>query len=229
MPAVVAIAVVVEQLGETRHRLAGPRLPPVAVPIEAVDLGRRQRRLELGVDWQREPDVPAARLRPGDLLGDEAQRVLAALADEQGGRVIVVGQRTEAVEDLVEEILRMEQLHDPPVDAVADLEHPLAVHRLDGIGHDGRGARHQSSVIMIERRRLAPERHRAPRRAAAADRREHHVAADRRPGMADEAGDVREIPVVVAGQRHDDACVRLAGLGDGDAPAVSLEERPAFA
>ena len=90
-------------------------------------------------------------------------------------------------------------------------------------------ARHQPAVIMIERRRLTPERHRAPRRAAAADRREHHVAADRGPGMADEAGDVREIPVVVAGQRHDDACVGLAGLGDGDAPAVSLEERAAFA
>ncbi len=50
---------------------------------------------------------------------------------KQRRRVIVVGQRSEAVEDLVEEILRMDQLHDLAIDAVAHVEHPLAIHRLD--------------------------------------------------------------------------------------------------
>ena len=105
-------AVVVEQLGEPRHRLAGP----LAARRRRADRSRGSRptpaRLKCRVDRQREADAVAPRLGPRDLLGDDAKRVLAALADQQRRRVIVVGQRTQAVEDLVEEILRVDLLHD---------------------------------------------------------------------------------------------------------------------
>ena len=141
--AVVAVAVVVEQPGEPRHRLAGPRLPVIAVAIEPMDLGRGQHRLELRVERQREADMAASRFRPGDLLGDQAERVLAPLANQQRRRVVVVGQRSKAVQDLVEEVLRVDQLHDLAIDAVAHVEHPFTIHRLDGIRDRRRDPRQQ--------------------------------------------------------------------------------------
>ena len=48
--------------------------------------------------------------------------------------MVVAGERAQAVEDLVEEVLRMQLLHDLAVDAVAHLEHPLAVDALNGLG-----------------------------------------------------------------------------------------------
>ena len=44
-----------------------------------------------------------------------------------------MGQRPEAVEDLVEEILRMDLLHDLPVDPVSHAEHPIAVDAVNGV------------------------------------------------------------------------------------------------
>ncbi len=227
--ALVAVAVVVEQLGEPRDRLAGPCAPGVAIAIEPVDLGRGQRRLEVGVERQRQPDVAASRLGPGDLFGDQPERILAALADEERRRVIVVGQRAEPVEDLVEKILRMDQLHDPPVDPVAHLEHPIAVHRLDRVRHDRGDPGQQTAVVVIEGRRRTCVGHRAPGGAAAPDRREHQIAADRRPGMPDELADVFEVPGVAARQRDHQLRVGFALFDDRDAATGCLEEGAAFA
>ena len=57
---------------------------------------------------------------------------LVLLADEQRRRMIVEGQRSDAVQDLIEEILRMDLLHDLPVDPIAHAKEPIAVDPVNG-------------------------------------------------------------------------------------------------
>ena len=98
--------VVVEQLGQPSDRLAGHSCQRPAAPVEAMDLRRSEHGAHVVVERQREANPVALGLRPRDLLRDDAERVLAVLAHQQRRRVIVVRQRPDAVEDLVEEILR---------------------------------------------------------------------------------------------------------------------------
>ena len=80
----------------------------------------------------RSPIRSLLRLRPRDLFRHHAQRRLVVLADEQRRRVIVEGQRPDAVQDLVEEILRVDLLHDLPVDPIAHAKEPIAVDPVNG-------------------------------------------------------------------------------------------------
>src|SRR6185436_17646193 len=66
-------AVVIEQRGKRPGWLARPFTPAFALPVETGDMFRlQQRRLVIG-DRNLEPDPLAFRLRPRDLLGDQAQ------------------------------------------------------------------------------------------------------------------------------------------------------------
>ena len=65
--------------------------------------------------------------------------------------MIVEGERSDAVEDLVEEILRMDLLHDLPVDAIAHAEEPIAVDPVNRGRQDRGDARDQASILPIER------------------------------------------------------------------------------
>ena len=77
-------------------------------------------------------DPLALGLRPRDLLGHHAQRRLVLLADQQRRRMIVERQRADAVQDLIEQILGVDLLHDLPVDPVAHAEQPIAVDPVNG-------------------------------------------------------------------------------------------------
>ena len=96
-----------------------------------MNLARFQDRAHFSVEHERQTDAFALRLRPGDLFRDDPKLVVAVLADQQRGRVIVVGQRSQPVENLVEEILRIDLHHDLPVDPVPDAQHLLAVDELN--------------------------------------------------------------------------------------------------
>ena len=115
-----------------RRLLPGPLLPAVAAAIEAVDLFRLQLCRRIVGNRQPEPDPRALHLGPGDLLRHDAKRRLIFLADEQCGRVIVVGQRPDAIQDLIEEILRMNLLHDFAIDPVSHAKEPVAVDPVNG-------------------------------------------------------------------------------------------------
>jgi hypothetical protein len=92
----------------------------------------------------------------------------------------------------------MDQLHEPPVDAVAHFQHPVAIHRLNRFGDHGRDARQQPAVVVIERWRRSLERHGAPCGATPPDRRHDHVTAHWRVRVANETPDVMKVPIVVA-------------------------------
>ena len=78
---------------------------------------------EFGDDYTYDPKAGAARFDPGWIAAASQLAGIAALvADQQSGRMIVAGQRTETVQDLVEEILRMDLLHDLAVDSLADAD-----------------------------------------------------------------------------------------------------------
>ena len=159
-----------------------------------MDFARGQRWLEGRIERQRQADAVAPRLGPRNLFRDDTQGVFAVLSYQQCRRVIVVGQRAEPVEDLVEEILRVDLLHDLPVDAVADLEHPLAIHGPHRVGQTGRDARKEPSIVAVERRLLPHERHRAPGGAATPDGSDHQVGSRRRMCVPDEPADVLQDP-----------------------------------
>ena len=63
-----------------------------------------------------------------------------------------MGQRPQAIQDLVEEIHRVNLLHDLAVDSLADAQHPFAVNRLDGLGDYRGDAKEFSSITFVVRR-----------------------------------------------------------------------------
>ena len=142
--------------------------------------------------------------------------------------MVVVRQRAEPGEDLVEEILRVDLLHDLPVDAVTDLEHPLPVHEPDGLGQRGGNAREEPPVIAAESRLRPHECHRAPCGTPPPDGSHHHVPSCRRMCMTNEPGDVVQIPAAPARNGQQQLSCRLTVFGHGDAAVGRLEERPAL-
>jgi hypothetical protein len=176
------------------------------------------------VERQRESDPVALGLRPCDLLRDDAERILAVLAHEQRRRVIVGRQRADAVEDLVEEILRMDLLHDLAIDPVANFEHPLSIQDVNRLRHGGRDPGEEPPVVASEFRLGPHQAQSRPGGAAPSNRRHHQVAPGRRVRMADEPADVLEIPGRVFRDRQEQPGRRFAGLGQSDAAPVRLEE-----
>ena len=80
--------------------------------------------------------------------------------------MVVEGQRPDAVEDLVEEILRVDLLHDLPVDAVAHPQQPVAIDPVHRRRQRLGDARDQPPILAIEGVAGADQRHRAPRATA---------------------------------------------------------------
>ena len=70
----------------------------------------------------------------------------------------------------------MDLLHDLAIDAVADFEHPLPIHDVNGLGHGGRDPREEPPVVAPERRLRPHQAQRGPRRAAPSNRRHHQIA-----------------------------------------------------
>src|SRR5262245_65816666 len=116
--------------------MARPLAPAVAVPVETVHLFRLQQRRVVARQWNPEPDTLASCLRPRDLFGDQAQRRFAFLANEQRRGMIVEGQRSDAVQDLVEEILGADLFHNFLVDPGAYFEEPIAIDSVNGGSQD---------------------------------------------------------------------------------------------
>ena len=83
--------------------------------------------------------------------------------------MIVEGQRSEAVEDLIEEILWMDLHHHFPVDPVAHAEESIAIDSVDGGRQDRNYPRHLA-VVPIEVAARCDQRDRAPLSAATTDR-----------------------------------------------------------
>ena len=81
-------------------------------------------------------------------------------------------QRAKAIENLIEEVLRVDLLHDLAVDPFPHAQHPLPVHRLDGVGDQSRDPRQPTSIAFIIRasiRASAIAAHVRPRRRIGAN------------------------------------------------------------
>jgi hypothetical protein len=138
--------------------------------------------------------------------------------------MIVERQRSDAVEDLVEEILGMDLLHDLPIDAVAHAQQPIAVDAVHRLGQDRGDARDQPPIVTIEFAPRRDQRERAPGAAPAPDRANQHVALQRRVGVPDVARQHVPVPVGVLGQREQQIGRRPAGPQRRDAAVRGLEE-----
>ena len=85
------------------------------------------------------------------VLGDDLEFAQLVVGNQQRGGVVITCQRTETVQDLVEQILRTKLLHDLAIDAVADLERSLAVESREMTGQE-RGEAMQDVVILRRHR-----------------------------------------------------------------------------
>lgn len=153
--------------------------------------GAQVRRLELDL----QPDPTALGLGPGGLLGDHLEFEVGA-ADPQRRRVVVAGERTEAVQDLVEDVLGAEAFEDLALDALVD-QAGLGV--VDPAQHVGQGACEpvqESPVAARERRGVdGPERDHAPAAASTTHRRDHHLVGRFGATVLEHAGEEVEVPV----------------------------------
>jgi hypothetical protein len=80
--------------------------------------------------------------------------------------MIVERQRSNAVQDLIEEILGMDLLHDLAVDPITHAKEPLAVDAVDCRRQDGGNSRHQPPILAIEILAGGDQGNRAPRALA---------------------------------------------------------------
>jgi hypothetical protein len=217
-------AVVVEQIGKGPGGLVRPLAPAVALPVEAVDFfGLQQRRAAIG-HRESESDPLALRLGPCDLFRDHAQRRFAVFTNEKRRRMIVEGQRSQAVEDLIEEILWMDLHHHFPVDPVAHAEESIAIDSVNGGRQDRSDPRHQAAVVPIEGAARRDKRNRAPLSPAATDRPDQHVALKGRLRVADIARQDAALPVGHFGQREEEVGLGVARAELGDTALPGPEE-----
>ena len=138
--------------------------------------------------------------------------------------MVVEGQRSEAVEDLIEEILWMDLHHHFPVDPVAHAEEPIAIDSVNGGRQDRSDPRHQAPVVAIEGVARCDERNRAPLSAATTDRADQHVALKGRLRVTDIARQDAPLPVGHFGQREEEVCLGVARAELGDTALPGLEE-----
>jgi hypothetical protein len=188
-------AVVVEHGRQRAGRLVPPLAPGVVLSIEAVHAFRLEQRRRRVTDRYPQTDPLALRLGPRDLFRHYAQRRLVFLANEQRRRMIVEREGTDAVQDLVEEILGMDLLHDLPVDPVTNTQQSIAVDPVNGGRQDCCDASDQPSILVIEDASGRRQGNRAPRAASPPDRSEQHVALYRRVGVTDVPGQDAQVPI----------------------------------
>src|SRR5262249_51059564 len=128
------------------------------------------------------------------------ESILAFFANQQGRGVIVVGQRTESIQDLIKEILRMELLQDFPVDPIAHRQRPHLVHLLKGFRGEVRDAREHMLIVPLERMSRARERHRRPGSAPPAQRCDQQVISSWWVLTSNEPSQELEVPWAVPGK-----------------------------
>ena len=116
--------------------------------------------------------------------------------------MIVERERPEPVEDLIEEILRMDLLHDFSVDPIPYAKQAITVNPMNSRRNCHRDAGDQAAILPVVRAARSDERHRAPGASAPAHRPDQHVALDRGIGVTDVAREHTEVPVAVLGQRE---------------------------
>src|SRR5262249_17662850 len=138
--------------------------------------------------------------------------------------MIVEGQRSYPVHDLVEEILRMDLLHDLSVDPIAYTEKSNAIDPVNGRRQHRRDARHQASILAIEVAARREQGNGAPGPAAPADGSDQHVALDRRMGVADVSCQHPQVPGGALWQREEEVGLRMACAERGDAAVRGPEE-----
>ena len=143
--------------------------------------------------------------------------------------MIVPGERSKAVEDLIKEVLRMELLFDLPVDPIADLEHTLAVHFLNSVGRDVGDARQEALVVSVVWSPRTHEGECRPRSTTAPDRRDRHILGASRSFNADEPRQQIQVPRSRLGQGEQQLRTGVAIPRDRDAPGVGAEEFAGFA
>ena len=117
--------------------------------------------------------------------------------------MIVESQGADAVQDLVEEILRMDVLHYLSVDAISYSKEPVAVDPVKGSRQDLGDTPDEVSIVTIERMTRAHERNRAPCATTPSYRSNQHVALNWRMCVADVACQNVEIPVAPLWQREE--------------------------
>ena len=138
--------------------------------------------------------------------------------------MIVESQGADAVQDLVEEILRMDLLHDLSVDAISYAKEPVAVDPVQGVRQDVGDTPDEASIVTIERMTRPHERNRAPCAATPSYRSNHHVALNRRIGVPDVASQNVEIPVPPFWKREQQVGRLMPWTERGDTPVGGLKE-----
>ena len=108
-------------------------------------------------------------------------------------------QRADTVEDLIEEILRMDLLHHLAIDSITDAKQSIPVDPIDRCRQRARDAGHQPSIFPIEGPPRAFDREGAPCAAPPADRANDEVISDRRIRVADVSREQRPIPPDIPG------------------------------
>src|SRR5262245_57359869 len=115
--------------------------------------------------------------------------------------MVVMRERPEAVQDLIEEVLGMEVLHHLPVYPVAHAADAIAVDLMNGI-RQRRSRPHQETSILVTERALAHHRNGAPGTSAPPDGADQQVRLNRRTLVSDEAGQRVEVPFPVPWLHH---------------------------
>ena len=138
--------------------------------------------------------------------------------------MIVESQRADAVQDLVEEIFRMDLLHQLSVDPISHSKEPVAVDPVKGSRHDLGDAPDEASIVPIEGMTRAHERNGAPCPATPSYRSNQHVALKWRMCVADVARQNVEIPVAALWQREEQVGHLMPWTERGNATVGGLKE-----
>ena len=138
--------------------------------------------------------------------------------------MIVESQRADAVQDLVEEIFRMDLLHQLSVDPISHSKEPVAVDPVKGSRHDLGDAPDEVSIVPIEGVTRAHKRNGAPCPATPSYRSNQHVALNWRLRVADVRCQNVEIPVAALWQREEQVGHLVPGTERGHAAVGGLKE-----
>ena len=223
-------AVVIEHVGKPGRRLVFPCLPDAVTPVEAIDAAGHQHRRHRHIqDGSRSPIRRLRAFFQAICSATRRRARVAFVANEERGRVIVVSERSKAIEDLVEEVLGVDLLHDFPVDPVAHVADAIPVDLLNGV-RQRRCGRAPGDVrsSRSKGRRLAHDRNSAPCASTPAHRADHQVRLDRRMLMPDEASQRVEVPGRLSREPQEQVRLRPACLQPGNAAAMSRQRNHAW-
>ena len=217
-------AVVVEPLGEICDRFARPLVPVVAASIEAVDPPRLEHLPDAVAEREAKTDAMALRLRPRNLFRDDLQLLIVLVTNQQRRRVIVVREGPETVQNLIEQVLRMELFHDLAIDPIAHAEHPLPVHVLDRIRDDGDDAHEESAIVPLIGTPRTPKGERRPRAVPPPNRRHDEVFLPGRMLVPNELREDLEVPLAVSGYLEEQAGAGQPVSAHGDAAVGGFQQ-----